>query len=194
MGQWGCVCKVCPITCDTNFCILIASAHPAVQNMITRRSCSPLRLDLTMMRQAFGPPLRMTVMQTRTPLRNGRYRCIMPYRVVLNNFLLARSSKDKTASKGFSADEHDTYLEDYTTRYVLFILSIFSFGWCQCLLSVGPPKVDETDIGNRDHLLKATYKGLPKLRYVSVFGSVVCPLVDLPHSFVQGSVYTFMVS
>ncbi|KIM77372.1 hypothetical protein PILCRDRAFT_12013 [Piloderma croceum F 1598] len=49
------------------------------------------------------------------------------------------------ASKGFSADEHNTYLEDYTT-------------------SVGPPKVDETDIGNRDDLLKETYKGLPKLR------------------------------
>jgi len=37
-------------------------------------------------------------------------------------------------------------------------------------------------LATRDHLLKATYKGLPKLRYVSVFGSVVCPLVDLPHS------------
>jgi hypothetical protein len=59
---------------------------------------------------------------------------------------------------------------------------------------VGPPKVDETDIGNRDDLLKETYKGLPKLRYVSVFGSVVCPLVDLLRSFVQGSMYTFMVS
>jgi len=128
MGQRGCVCRVCPITCDTNFFILIASAHPAVQNMITQRSCSPLRPDLTMMRQAFGPPLRMTVTQTRTPLRNGRYRRIMPYRVVLDDFLLARSSKDKTASKGFSADEYDTYLEDYTTRYALFILPNFSFG------------------------------------------------------------------
>jgi hypothetical protein len=43
--------------------------------------------------------------------------------------------------------------------------------------------VDETDIGNRDPLLKATYKGLPKLRYTSAFESVVCPLVNLLHSF-----------
>jgi len=33
--------------------------------------------------------------------------------------------------------------------------------------SAGPPEVDETDIGNRDPLLEHTYKGLPKLRYVS---------------------------
>ena len=34
------------------------------------------------------------------------------------------------------------------------------------LFSAAPPKVDETDIGNRDEALQHTYKGLPKLRYV----------------------------
>ncbi|KIM74689.1 hypothetical protein PILCRDRAFT_14243 [Piloderma croceum F 1598] len=56
-----------------------------------------------------------------------------------------RLGKGKTAVNGFFADEHDTYLEDYAT-------------------SAGPPKVDETDINNRDPLLEATYKDLPKLR------------------------------
>ena len=38
--------------------------------------------------------------------------------------------------------------------------------------------MDETDISNRDPLLKATYKGLPKLRYVSAFGPVICLFID----------------
>ena len=43
-----------------------------------------------------------------------------------------------------------------------YILLIYS------LVSVAPPKVDETDIGNRDPALERTYKGLPKLRCVRV--------------------------
>jgi len=36
------------------------------------------------------------------------------------------------------------------------------------LASVAPPKVDETNIGNRDPALERTYKGLPKLRCVQI--------------------------
>jgi len=112
----------------TNLCILTASAHPAVQNPIThghQRSRSPLRLYL-MMRWIFGHPSRMTVIQ-RIPLRNGGYKCIIPNRVVLNDFLSARLGKGKTAVNGFFTDEHDTYLEDYATRYALFIVPTFLF-------------------------------------------------------------------
>jgi hypothetical protein len=43
---------------------------------------------------------------------------------------------------------------------------------------VGSPEVDETDIGNRDPALKSTYKGLPKLRYVSTFTLVIYSLIE----------------
>ena len=48
---------------------------------------------------------------------------------------------------------------------------------------MGPPDKDETDIGNRDPLLKSTYKGLPKLRYISVFKSVVYRLIRFVYLF-----------
>jgi hypothetical protein len=63
----------------------------------------------------------------RIPLRNGGYKCIISNIVVLNDFFLARLGKGTTAVDGFFPDEHDTYLEDYTTRYALFIVPTFLF-------------------------------------------------------------------
>ncbi|KIM72506.1 hypothetical protein PILCRDRAFT_16086 [Piloderma croceum F 1598] len=58
-----------------------------------------------------------------------------------------RSTGGKAASRNPSDDEHDVFLEDFDT-------------------SAAPPKVDQTNIGNRDVALQHTYKGLPKLRAV----------------------------
>ncbi|KIM78970.1 hypothetical protein PILCRDRAFT_10889 [Piloderma croceum F 1598] len=60
-----------------------------------------------------------------------------------------RSTKGKAASRDALGDKYDVFLEDFNT-------------------SAPPPKVDETDIGNRDPALKNTYKGLPKLRAACV--------------------------
>lgn len=66
-------------------------------------------------------------MWTRTLLKKGIYEWFIWYSVALSDFLLARLGKGNATSKGFSADEHDAYLDDYTTRYAPFIWLIFFF-------------------------------------------------------------------
>jgi len=46
------------------------------------------------------------------------------------------------------------------------MLSLYIISLLNCCFSENPPKVDESDIGNRDPALKSTYKGLVNIRCV----------------------------